>query len=50
MKNLLKLTEKKAGAWVNNLINEMVLLVIDGKLENDYNKLKEFVETNYERF
>lgn len=49
-KDILELTDKKAGAWVNNLIVEMGNLVLEGKLKNNYNDLKEFALSNYERF
>lgn len=49
-RDILNLTNKKAGAWVNKLTEEMVILVLDGKLKNDYEVLKQYVLENYERF
>lgn len=49
-RDILELTNKKAGAWVNNLTVELVNLVLEGKLKNDYEILKEFALANYERF
>lgn len=49
-RDILKLTNKKAGAWMNLLITEMVNEVLDGKMKNDFDSLKKYVEDNYERF
>jgi len=49
-RDILNITNKKAGAWVNNLINEMVEKVINKELGNNYEELKTFVLNNYERF
>lgn len=49
-KDILDTTNRKAGAWVNNIINEIVTKVIKKELPNDYDKLKSFVINNYERF
>ncbi|WP_026391517.1 CCA tRNA nucleotidyltransferase [Haploplasma modicum] len=48
--DILKLTDKKQGAWLNNLINEMVILVLDKKLKNNKEDLTKFVLENIERF
>ncbi|HHW79802.1 MAG TPA: CCA tRNA nucleotidyltransferase [Acholeplasmataceae bacterium] len=47
-RDILSVTNKKAGAWVNKLIQEMVFRVLDGKLKNEYDNLKQFVLDNYE--
>lgn len=47
-RDILQVTNKKAGAWVNKLIQEMVFKVLQGELVNDYEKLKKFVIDNYE--
>lgn len=49
-RDILEVTNKKAGAWVNNLLTELANLVLDGKLKNNYNELKNYVLSNYERF
>ncbi|VEU80402.1 CCA tRNA nucleotidyltransferase [Haploplasma axanthum] len=49
-RDILTTTNRKAGAWVNNLITDMVNQVLDKKLKNDYNELKEYVIANHERF
>lgn len=49
-RDILKLTNKKPGAWLNNLITTMVNEVLEGNLENNYNSLKQYVLDNYERF
>lgn len=49
-RDILEITDKKAGAWVNNLIVEMGDLVLDGKLKNNREDLKNYVLENYERF
>ena len=47
-RDILNLTNRKAGAWVNNLLTKMVEEVLDGNLKNEYNELKQFVLTHYE--
>ncbi|MDY0278863.1 MAG: CCA tRNA nucleotidyltransferase [Acholeplasma sp.] len=49
-RDILKLSDRKAGAWVNNLITEMADLVLDGKLKNTYSELENYAKSNYERF
>jgi len=49
-KSILNITNRKAGAWVNKLTEEMVMLVLDGKLKNNKTSLEEFVLNNFERF
>src|SRR5690554_1193070 len=49
-RDILQITNRKAGAWVNNLINEIVNKVINKELKNDYEILKDFVVKNFERF
>ncbi|MBE0700264.1 MAG: CCA tRNA nucleotidyltransferase [Acholeplasmataceae bacterium] len=41
--DILKLTDKKAGAWLKNLQREMVLAVINKEVENEKNALTAFV-------
>lgn len=49
-RDILNITERKAGAWVNNLTNEMVTLVLEKKLANEKEVLKQYVLENFERF
>lgn len=49
-RDILNITGRKAGAWINNLTNEMVSLVLDKKLENEKEVLKQYVLDNFERF
>lgn len=48
--DILKVTNRKAGAWVNNIIKEMVNLVLDNKIKNEYIELKNFVVENNSKF
>ena len=41
--DLLNLIPKKQGAWVQKYLDEMVLLVLEEKLDNTYDALKAYV-------
>lgn len=49
-KDILEITNKKAGAWVNNLVNDLTKKVITNELTNEYEALKAYVLKNYENF
>lgn len=49
-KDILNLTKRKQGAWLNHLLNDITEKVILGELKNDYNLIKDYVLKNYERF
>lgn len=37
--DILKLTDKKRGAWLNKILNELAFKVLNGELKNDKEKL-----------
>lgn len=49
-RDILNLTKRKQGAWLNHLLNDITEKVILGELKNDYNLIKDYVLKNYERF
>jgi len=49
-RDILTLTKRKQGAWLNNLLNDLTEKVILGELKNEYEELKKYVLETYERF
>lgn len=49
-KDMLEITGKKAGAWVNNLTNDIVNKVLTFELENSFEAIKTYVLDNINRF
>lgn len=47
-RDILNVTKRKAGAWVNKLLTQMVYEVLDGNLKNDYEEQKAYVLANHE--
>ncbi|MCF7932343.1 MAG: CCA tRNA nucleotidyltransferase [Acholeplasmataceae bacterium] len=43
---LVKILEKKQGAWLSALLKDMVLAVLDGELQNNYDALIRYAKTH----
>jgi len=48
--DILKIINKKQGAWINNLINHLIDKVLNDELKNDHEELKKYVIENQKRF
>ncbi|HBY66155.1 MAG TPA: hypothetical protein DEG42_07300, partial [Acholeplasmataceae bacterium] len=44
--DMIKLTNKKAGSWVKALQTEMVIEVLNNRLENEKDALERYVQTH----
>jgi hypothetical protein len=42
--DILKLTDKKRGAWLNKILNELAFKVLNGELKNDKKSLLKYCE------
>lgn len=41
--DIIELIPEKPGSWIGNIIDELCLKVLEGKLKNDYDELKNYV-------